>query len=257
MNILITAGGTTEKIDNVRHLTNQATGRLGKELAEALKHDQVTIDYIYGPQAILPTMAEPTSIIFHPIRSVMDLYDTMEHLLTEKNFDFVVHSMAVSDYKLSHIANEQSLATTLAAEISQKQPQSEADLIDLIQQSLVQAHRFPQPTSKKIDSSADELILFLEKAPKVIQSIKKWQPNTTLIGFKLLVGVTEEHLVEVAQNSLTKNHADYILANDLEHITDISHLALLVDSQGIAERFTTKVEIAQGLRQVMLNKKEN
>ena len=33
MNILITAGGTSEKIDDVRHLTNHATGSLGREIA--------------------------------------------------------------------------------------------------------------------------------------------------------------------------------------------------------------------------------
>ncbi len=33
MKILITAGGTTEKIDQVRAITNHSTGRLGQALA--------------------------------------------------------------------------------------------------------------------------------------------------------------------------------------------------------------------------------
>ena len=34
MKILITSGGTTEKIDDVRGITNHSTGYLGKEIAE-------------------------------------------------------------------------------------------------------------------------------------------------------------------------------------------------------------------------------
>ena len=36
MRILITAGGTSEKIDSVRAITNHSTGSLGKAIAEAL-----------------------------------------------------------------------------------------------------------------------------------------------------------------------------------------------------------------------------
>lgn len=36
MKILITAGGTTEKIDQVRAITNHSTGRLGQALADYL-----------------------------------------------------------------------------------------------------------------------------------------------------------------------------------------------------------------------------
>ena len=34
--IIITAGGTSEKIDNVRKITNSSTGKLGKLIAEHL-----------------------------------------------------------------------------------------------------------------------------------------------------------------------------------------------------------------------------
>ena len=37
MKTLITSGGTTEKIDSVRGITNHATGSLGKYIAKFLK----------------------------------------------------------------------------------------------------------------------------------------------------------------------------------------------------------------------------
>ena len=47
MKILITAGGTTGKIDQVRAITNHSTGRLGQALADYLAaNPDTTIDYV-------------------------------------------------------------------------------------------------------------------------------------------------------------------------------------------------------------------
>lgn len=97
----------------------------------------------------------------------------------------------------------------------------------------------------------------MKKAPKVITSIKKWQPSVSLIGFKLLVDVPEEELVTVAQKSLETNQADFILANDLIDITPTQHLGLLVTKDGVKARFQTKKEIAQGLKELILERKDD
>ncbi|MGY3766238.1 phosphopantothenoylcysteine decarboxylase domain-containing protein [Vagococcus vulneris] len=257
MNILITAGGTSEKIDDVRHLTNHATGRLGQKIADALQHDDLSIHYVYGPQAVLPKPTGEADIFFYPIQSVTDLYQTMKKILTEKKIDYVIHSMAVSDYQLSHLANEEILANTVAEHLTEKKWESKDELSAIIKQTLKNKHFFPKSQAKKIDSAGEELILFLDKAPKVIHSIKKWQPETILIGFKLLVGVSEKELYDAAQASIKKNQADYILANDLESITDQQHTGLLINSSGIIDRFSTKQAIADGLRQLILTQGGN
>lgn len=249
MNLLITAGGTSEKIDEVRHLTNHATGTLGKEIAQSLRDDPVTIYYIHGPQAVLPNNKE---IKFFPIHSVQELYQTMENLLTTVTFDYVIHSMAVSDYELDTASNEELLAENIAHRITQQQPDSQEALIDLIKDTLTNAGQADQPVQKKISSKNEKLILIMGKAPKVITKIKNWQPSTKLIGFKLLVDVPEEELVSVAKESLEKNQADWILANDLTNIKGNQHLGLLVSKTGVDQRFATKQEIAQGLRHLVL-----
>ncbi len=252
MNILITAGGTSEKIDEVRRLTNQATGTLGKEIAYALKNEPMTIYYIYGPQAVLP---ENKDIHFFPIHSVQDLYQTMEDLLTTITFDYVIHSMAVSDYELNTATNEELISEEIAQQISEKLPNSKEVLTQIIKDVLVNTTNSNQPVQKKISSKSESLILMMKKAPKVISKIKDWQPNTHLIGFKLLVDVPEKELVSVAQESIAKNKADYILANDLTTIKGNQHTGLLVSEKGIQQRYETKSEIAQGLKQLILQKK--
>lgn len=249
MNIIITAGGTAEKIDDVRHLTNQATGRLGQHIAAAFDHEPVHIFYIYGPRAVLP---EGENITFLPIHSVRDLLHTMKQILTTEAIDYVIHSMAVSDYELDAATNERDLAEQLATRITQLEHPTKEEINDIIIQTLTTPKLLPGQTQKKISSTSDELILLLGKAPKVIAHIKEWQPSTTLIGFKLLVDVSEEELVRVAQDSIRKNNADFILANDLEHINDTEHIGLLVSKKGVEQRFSTKQDIAFGLKQLIM-----
>lgn len=247
MNILITAGGTSEKIDDVRHLTNHATGSLGREIATCLQQENVRIHYVYGPKAVLPSKEK---IVFHPIHSVKELEATMKDLLTTINFDYVIHSMAVSDYELGSATNEELLAKELANKISDLKPETSEELEAIIKRSLLETSS--APAQKKISSKNEKLILVMKKAPKVISSIKKWQPTTNLIGFKLLVDVPEAELISVAQESIKKNQASYILANDLTTITENAHLGLLVSSTGVKVRFNTKKEIAQGLVDLMI-----
>ncbi len=73
---------------------------------------------------------------------------------------------------------------------------------------------------------------------------KKWNPAITLFGFKLLVNVPKEELFAVARQSIERNGADYILANDLKDIGENQHIAYLVDKTREIQA-QTKDEIAQ------------
>ena len=94
MKILITSGGTTEKIDAVRGITNHSTGYLGKEIAELFlsKGHQVTL--VTTKTAVKPEPKENLKIT--EITNVESLLKKMEPLV--KEHDVLIHSMAVSDY---------------------------------------------------------------------------------------------------------------------------------------------------------------
>lgn len=247
MNILITAGGTSEAIDSVRNLTNHATGSLGKVIAETLSPHVHTIFYVHGPRAVLP---DKDNIHNYPISSVRDLEKTMHDLLTTHTIHTVIHSMAVSDYELDYTTSEVNLAKQLADVITTKQPATKENLETLIKETLI-SNQFATNKEKKIRSTSEQLIIALKKAPKVIHSIKKWQPTTQLIGFKLLVGIPEIDLVTAAKESIEKNKADYIVANDLEHISTTQHQALIINQTGIKERCETKQDIANSLLNII------
>ncbi|MTB48759.1 phosphopantothenate--cysteine ligase [Streptococcus uberis] len=220
MNILITSGGTTEQIDSVRGITNHSTGKLGKEMAEHFLKAGHQVSLVTTKAAVKPNASEQLSI-YH-ITNVASLIQTLKPLV--ENHDVLIHCMAVSDYTPVYMTDLEEVKETTDIETLLKKSNQET----------------------KISSSSDVQVLFLKKTPKVISMVKEWNPNIQLIGFKLLVDVTEDQLISVAKDSLTKNKADYIVANDLATISADSHKALLVSKDEVLS-LATKSEIAETL----------
>ena len=129
-------------------------------------------------------------------------------------------------------------------------PFTKEDVASLIEQTTA------QETATKISSDTDYLFLALKKTPKVIKKIKEIQPNTILVSFKLLVNVTQETLFEVAQESMAKNHGDYVLANDLTSIHGGSHTGYLIDKEGtLIGGAQTKADIAKLITDTLLDRR--
>ena len=101
-------------------------------------------------------------------------------------------------------------------------------------------------SQSKISSADDYQVLFLKKNPKIISKVKEWNPNIRLIGFKLLVDVSQEELLTSARSSLIKNQAELIVANDLAEISSGLHHAYLVGQNTVTEAFS-KEDIAEKL----------
>ena len=217
MKILITSGGTTEKIDSVRGITNHATGSLGKYIAEIFLEKVYQVTLVTTKQAVKPNKHPLLTV--HTITNVESLLTTLEPLV--KNHDVFIHSMAVSDYTPVYM--------TGLSEVESAHHVSD----------LLQRHN----TETKISSKEDYQVLFLKKTPKVISLVKTWNPDITLIGFKLLVGVSKEELFAVARESLQKNKARYIVANDLTEIDGNLHHAYMLDEMHVYEA-DTKESIA-------------
>lgn len=220
MKLLITSGGTSEKIDQVRSITNHSTGKLGALIAESFltQGDQVTL--VTTQNAVKPA-AHP-NLTIQIIENVQDLLETMQPLV--KTHGVLIHSMAVSDYTPIYMAGFDQITAS-------------QDLTEFLNKTNVQG---------KISSQDDYQVLFLKQTPKIISQVKKWNPNIRLIGFKLLVDVSKEELLTVARASLAKNQAEIIVANDLYDISNNQHHAYLVKENSVIEA-NTKEEIAQQL----------
>ena len=217
MKILVTSGGTSEAIDSVRSITNHSTGRLGKNITETLLAAGHEVCLITTNRALKP---EP-----HPHLTILEIKNTNDLLLEMKeqvpNYQVLIHSMAVSDYTPVYMTGLEEV-------------QASSNLEEFLNK---------QNHQTKISSTDEIQVLFLKKTPKIISLVKEWNPSIHLIGFKLLVDVTEDHLIEVARQSLVKNQADLIIANDLTQISAHQHLAIFVEKDRL-QTVQTKEEIA-------------
>ena len=218
MKILITSGGTSEKIDQVRSITNHASGNLGKIMAELFLKNGHQVTLVTTKSAVKPDAQAGLNIKL--VSDVASLQETLEPLV--KSHQVLIHSMAVSDYRPVYMTDLAELQTT-------------KDFSQLLNK---------KNSETKISSAADNQVLFLKKNPKIISLVKEWNPDIRPIGFKLLVDVPKEELWEVARSSLKRNQAELIVANDLLDINEDQHLGYLVD-ENTQEPARTKQEIAQ------------
>lgn len=217
MKILVTSGGTSEAIDSVRSITNHSSGRLGKIITETLLKAGHEVCLITTFQAVKPVNHPNLTII--EIKNTADLLHVMKDKVTD--YQVLIHSMAVSDYTPVYMAGFDEV----------KASQDLTEFLDKKNQET------------KISSKDEVQVLFLKKNPKIISHVKEWNPSIHLIGFKLLVDVSQEHLVRIARESLEKNQANLIVANDLTQISREQHKAYLVEKNSF-QTATTKEEIA-------------
>ena len=217
MKILVTSGGTSEAIDSVRSITNHSTGRLGRIITETLLAAGHEVCLITTKRALKPE-AHP-HLTIREIKNTNDLLVVMQELV--KDYQVLVHSMAVSDYTPVYMTGLEEV-------------QASSNLEEFLNK---------QNKESKISSTDEVQVLFLKKTPKIISLVKEWNPAIHLIGFKLLVDVSEDYLIEIARQSLIKNRADLIIANDLTQISANQHRAIFVEKEHL-QTVQTKEEIA-------------
>ena len=218
MKILVTSGGTSEAIDSVRSITNHSTGRLGKIITETLLAAGHEVCLITTKRAMKPE-AHP-NLIIREINNTNDLLLEMQERV--QDYQVLIHSMAVSDYTPVYMTGLEEV-------------QASSNLEEFLSKQNHQA---------KISSSDEVQVLFLKKTPKIISLVKEWNPAIHLIGFKLLVDVSENHLIDTARNSLINNQADLIIANDQTQISTDKHRAIFVEKNQL-QSVNTKEEIAE------------
>lgn len=97
-NVIVSAGGTVERIDPVRYITNDSSGKMGHAVAEAA--------YKSGANVTLVTASKlPIRKSIHTIRvdSALEMYNEINQRFEDA--DVLVMAAAVSDYRVANAAN--------------------------------------------------------------------------------------------------------------------------------------------------------
>lgn len=248
-NIIVTAGGTSEPIDDVRRIANTGTGRLGSLIADELaKLDiPVNIFYVCARDSIRP---ESEKVHCIEIQSVADLKAAVTELMQKYEIHGVIHSMAVSDYTVRSVTTVEELASFL---------QDSMNDTDNVQEKILHGMDSCdiRKENTKLSSQMKSPLLLLEQTPKILPIFREMAPKAVIVGFKLLSSVSVEELLDTAHRLLVKNNCDYVLANDATEIGAGRHRGYLMDSHRNIRTYNTKEEIAEGIAYMMKEELEN
>jgi len=199
--VLVTAGATNIPIDQVRVISNIFQGRTGTNIALHLLECGAEVTLITSNPRLVGEKKSKRLEVW-PYRTFEDLASQMKKQIVHNDFDIIIHSAAVSDYRVAGVC-----------------------VLD------VGGQLVSIDASKKVSSSHQELYLKLLPTEKLINLVRyPWRFTGKLVKFKLEVGKTDKKLIEIARESCAASQADMIVANCLEWS---KHYAYVIDAAGI------------------------
>lgn len=249
MKILVTAGNTQTPIDDVRVITNIFTGRTGGLIAAAAftRGHAVTLLTSHPDAIVRPETSDgaPSSTWeVYPYQTFDDLQHLLERLIVSGQFDAVIHSAAVSDYRLAGTytpapgtrfdATAGYWHTTMGSGATEPAP------------ALVNV------SAGKVKSNHPELWMRMVPTPKLVDQFRPaWGFNGVLVKFKLEVGPSELELLQIAEASRVHSQADLMVANTLTGMKQVAYLGPLLGQYERIDRPELPVRLLQAVEDLV------
>ena len=96
--VVVTAGGTQEPIDPVRHISNPSSGKMGYALAEAARDRGAKVTLITAPTSL----PDPVGIDVIPVRTTAEMKKAVTKAVAKA--DALIMAAAVTDYQPKTVA---------------------------------------------------------------------------------------------------------------------------------------------------------
>ena len=111
---------------------------------------------------------------------------------------------------------------------------------------------------EKTPSGKDEWIIKLKPLPKVVENVKKIDPEIYLVGFKAEYNLTDEELIKRAHDRLIGAGMNLIVANDVARVktgfgTDTNEVFIIdpernVDHVQLTDKYSVALKILDKVR---------
>ena len=95
LRVMVTAGATRERLDPVRFLSNDSSGKMGFAIAEAAKKRGAEVTLVCG----VTTAVRPKDVTTVNVESTMDLYEAVTSRAPEQ--DVIIQAAAPADYRFA------------------------------------------------------------------------------------------------------------------------------------------------------------
>lgn len=192
--VLVTIGGTSEPVDDVRSITNMSTGRTGAEIASTLSQLGFSVTVLASRTASPVTGVEKVL----PFTCFTNLKDLLHRELSQNSYSAIVHAAAVSDYRVSQIS--------------------------LDGKKVDSRKKIPSGTKLTVEMTANE---------KLVDHLREWSQNKDIqvIAFKLTSQAKSHEREEAVKNLFAHSQANYVVLNDLSEIDKTQHRFQIFDSK--------------------------
>lgn len=222
--ILITAGATRERIDDVRFISNFSTGRTAAAIADKLLLKGFDIFFLHGIGSRIPEHKCHTKVFI----DFSDLKNSLLNLLGSEHFDFIIHLAAVSDYTINKVEDEDG---SLIAD-----------------------------KTHKISSEKKSLKIYLKNTEKLVNTLKLSSKNNKirLIAFKLSGTDRYEDSVKEVQNIIQHSQADFIVLNKIsDRENDIQRNFTLFDKMLNTEKASDQNQLKEIILKIIEDDKND
>lgn len=205
--VLVTAGATRNPIDATRYLSAGSTGSTGLQLACALAGGTHLLASpeaaLRHDNAVLRSVVGADQLTVEGYGSTRDLAARMERWVRAHPAGIVVHAAAVGDYE------------------------QDAD---------------PAAPPRKIPSGQAALALALRPAPKILDQIRGWSAQATIVSFKAAPpGSTPADLSRIAEAQRRRTDSLLVFANTLGRL---EAELVIQDAQGPTRHATRGAALA-------------
>ena len=206
---IITAGPASAPIDEVRRITNFATGEIGVCLAEALVAEGFKTHLFRACGATHTAL--PKGAVLHEFETNDDLTRALEEVGRNHSDEVraVFHAAALSDYLVTSVRGPEG----------------------------------PLAGGRKIPGDLPKIQLVLEPATKVLPRLRGWFPRAWIVGWKYELEGSCEDAIDQARRQLGQRRTDATVVNGAAYG---SGFGLLEDDQS-PRHFANKRELAQFL----------
>ena len=217
--ILITSGGTKEKIDDVRYIANLSTGNTGAALADYFSDQGYDVTFLKSAQSKFPSR-ETNLLEFEDYKSINNI---LKNQLAKNSYDFIIHLAAISDYsptKISFGNSEEIL-----------------------------------PANVKLSSENEIVQITLTRNDKIIDKLKTWSKNkeVRLVGFKFANSANEADKKLLLNNLFSNSNADLIVYNTIEDRENNNQKFFeVIKTDGLSEKAEDAKHLAKILEKYLM-----